>query len=134
MLTCFEMRGRNIFILKIIMRSCTHMHLNQNEEGFTLIEMLIVMSVIALLLVLITPRLGNHNENIAKKSDEATVSFVNTQIQAYYLDNGEYPESLQALVNDDYLKADIIDPNRIVLAFETSENKKVHLVEDVPVP
>lgn len=134
MLTCFEMRGRNVFILKIIMRSCTHMHLNQNEEGFTLIEMLIVMSVIALLLVLITPRLGNHNENIAKKSDEATVSFVNTQIQAYYLDNGEYPESLQALVNDDYLKADIIDPNRIVLAFETSENKKVHLVEDVPVP
>lgn len=110
------------------------MHLNQNEEGFTLIEMLIVMSVIALLLVLITPRLGNHNENIAKKSDEATVSFVNAQIQAYYLDNGEYPESLQALVNDDYLKADIIDPNRIILAFETSENKKVHLVEDVPVP
>ena len=106
----------------------------QNEDGFTLIEMLIVMSIIALILVLITPRLGSHNENIAAKSDEATVSFVNTQIQAYYLDHGTYPESLQVLVTDEYIKADVIDSKRISLAFETSENKKVQLVEDVTLP
>ncbi|GEM00474.1 competence protein ComGC [Halolactibacillus halophilus] len=102
----------------------------KNEKGFTLIEMLIVMSIIAVLLILITPKLADHQENITKKSDEAIVGFVNTQIQAYYLDTGTFPTTINALVTDNYIDEDLISSASKAIIFTDESNKKVALVSE----
>lgn len=102
----------------------------KNNEGFTLIEMLIVMSIIAILLILITPKLADHQENITVKSDEAIISFVNTQIQAYYLDTGTFPVTIEALVTDNYIDEDLIESASRTIVFTDTSNKEVALASE----
>ncbi|MGM0523096.1 MAG: competence type IV pilus major pilin ComGC [Bacillota bacterium] len=102
----------------------------KNEEGFTLIEMLIVMSIIAILLILITPKLADHQENITLKSDEAIVGFVNTQIQAYYLDSGTFPLTIETLETEGYIEEDLISSASKEIVFTDASNKKVMLVSE----
>lgn len=102
----------------------------KKEQGFTLIEMLIVMSIIAVLLILITPKLADHQENITQKSDEAVVNFVNTQIQAYYLDEGSFPTTLNDLVVNKYIDADLLNSTSKTIAFTDTTNKEVALTSD----
>lgn len=102
----------------------------KNDQGFTLIEMLIVMSIIAILLILITPKLADHQENITIKSDEAIVDFVNTQIQAYYLDTGTFPTTINDLVTHNYIDEDLISSASKDITFTDESNKKVDLVSE----
>ncbi len=102
----------------------------KNDEGFTLIEMLIVMSIIAILLILITPKLADHQENITIKSDEAIVGFVNTQIQAYYLDTGTFPSTIDDLVTNNYIDEDLISSASKGIVFTNESNKKVALASE----
>jgi competence protein ComGC len=102
----------------------------KNENGFTLIEMLIVMSIIAVLLILITPKLADHQENITLKSDEAIVGFINTQIQAYYLDTGTFPLTIEALESEGYIEKDLILSASKKITFTDASNKKVMLVSE----
>lgn len=102
----------------------------KNENGFTLIEMLIVMSIIALLLILITPKLADHQENITKRSDEAVVGFVNTQIQTYYLDHHHFPADFDALITGQYIEEGLISSTTTSLVFTDTTNKKVELASE----
>ncbi|GEM04410.1 hypothetical protein HMI01_13980 [Halolactibacillus miurensis] len=102
----------------------------RNNNGFTLIEMLIVMSIIAVLLILITPKLADHQESITRKSDDAIVGFVNTQIQAFYLDEGQFPSTLDDLVSHDYIDAELIGSASKPIDFTDTSNKKVALVSE----
>ncbi|MFC6323031.1 prepilin-type N-terminal cleavage/methylation domain-containing protein [Companilactobacillus baiquanensis] len=52
----------------------------RTREAFTLIEMVIVLFIISLLLVLIIPNLGTQKNNAVKKTDEAFVTTLQTQV------------------------------------------------------
>lgn len=90
----------------------------KKEDGFTLIEMLIVMSVIAILIVLISPRLGDQSKQVNEQSYEAVESFINAQIQSYYLDNQVYPASIEALESSGYIK---LDTSRYHIVYENNK-------------
>ncbi len=47
-----------------------------NEKGFTLIEMLIVLLVISVLLLITIPNVAKHNTNIQSKGCEGLVNIV----------------------------------------------------------
>ncbi len=79
-------------------------------SGFTLIEILVVMSVIGILITLAIP---SYNLAILK-AKEATLKedlFVfRDLLDQYYSDHGVYPASLQELVETGYLRAVPVDP------------------------
>lgn len=75
-----------------------------NEKGFTLVEMMIVMLVISVLLIVTIPNVAKHNENINAKGCEAYVKMVEAQVQSYKLKNNKIP-TLAELKTDGYLSA-----------------------------
>ncbi|GGK03237.1 competence protein ComGC [Lentibacillus kapialis] len=72
----------------------------KNERGFTLIEMLIVLMIISVLIILIVPNLGKKSEEVHDKGCEALVSVVQAQADAYLIDTGAYPASIDTLVGE----------------------------------
>ncbi|GAA0296228.1 competence protein ComGC [Gracilibacillus halotolerans] len=75
-----------------------------NDKGFTLIEMLIVLAVITILLVIMVPNLSSQNSEIQAKGCDALLSMVENQVLAYELDKGNKPQNLQLLVKEGYIK------------------------------
>ncbi|SDB99464.1 competence protein ComGC [Pelagirhabdus alkalitolerans] len=102
----------------------------KNEKGFTLIEMLIVLAVISILLILLVPNLADRNKDIHAKSEETMVQMAENQTQAYFIDHGQYPESIQALVAADYLSTDLVANKTKRLIYEDTLNYRV-TTEDV---
>ena len=55
----------------------------KNKDGFTLIEMLIVLFIIAILLILIIPNITKNIDTAKDKSSEAYEKTVQSQVTAY---------------------------------------------------
>ncbi len=60
-------------------------------RGFTLVEMLTVMAVIAVLASLIVAVMGVVQRNAAAKRAESEIATLTAQLENYRADNGEYP-------------------------------------------
>jgi len=78
----------------------------KNQNGFTLIEMMIVMLIISVLLIITIPNITKHNSNINDKGCQAFVKMVQAQVQAYQMEKKKLPENVQDLVEAGYLKPD----------------------------
>jgi len=80
------------------------------EQGFTLLELIIVIAIIGILATIAMPKLL-HTPDKAKEAVLRTdLRTFRDVIDQYYADKGKYPESLDVLVEDDYLRAIPIDP------------------------
>lgn len=80
------------------------------RRGFTLIEILIAMSILALLLTIALPQ---YFGSIAKSKDVAlqeNLRVMRVVIDKYYGDKGRYPASLEDLVQEKYLRSIPMDP------------------------
>lgn len=79
-------------------------------RGFTLIEMVIVFALIGILVGLGLPQykysLVKARESVLREN----LFQIRKQIDLYYQDKGKYPASLQALVQDGYLRSMPVDP------------------------
>lgn len=104
----------------------------KKEAGFTLIEMLIVLAIISLLLILVVPNLTEQNQTLTNNSEEVLIQMAENQTQAYYLEKGKYPDSIEQLVTEGYLKTDKLSNNTRKLVYENTETYevKVQNIED----
>lgn len=75
-------------------------------QGFTLLEMLIVLFVIAVLIILFVPNLMKQTDGINKQGDAALEKVIVTQSEMYYLDNNERPKSTDDLLKGGYISKD----------------------------
>lgn len=76
----------------------------KNEQGFTLIEMMVVMLIISVLLIITIPNVTKHNSNINKKGCEAFVQMVQSQVQSYEIEHdNQIPISIDDLKTAGYL-------------------------------
>jgi general secretion pathway protein G len=83
---------------------------HRSARAFTLIELLVVLSIIALLLTLAVPRYI-HSVDVAKEAVLVeNLHIVRETIDKFYGDKGRYPESLDELVSERYLRSLPHDP------------------------
>jgi general secretion pathway protein G len=95
---------------------------SSREAGFTLVEMLVVLSIIGLIVALVGPRVLSYLSESKVKAARIQIEGFSSALDLYYLDNGSYPTSgdgLAALVqrpnsvsswNGPYLKSSLV-PN-----------------------
>ncbi|MBD9395266.1 type II secretion system protein [Acidovorax sp. ACV01] len=80
------------------------------RRGFTLIEILIAMSILALLLTIALPQ---YFGSISRSKDVAlqeNLRVMRVVIDKYYGDKGKHPSSLEDLVQEKYLRSIPMDP------------------------
>lgn len=80
------------------------------RRGFTLIELLAVLAIIATLLSLALPRYFASVDRSKEAVLKEDLYQMRKAIGQYYADKGKYPESLETLVSDRYLRAVPVDP------------------------
>jgi general secretion pathway protein G len=78
--------------------------------GFTLIELMVVFAIVALLLTLAVPRYFGSLERSKEAVLKEDLYQLRDAIGKYYGDKGKYPESLDSLANEKYLRKVPIDP------------------------
>ena len=79
-------------------------------RGFTLIELLVVLAIVGTLLMLAVPRYSTSVERSREAVLKQNLVNVRDALDKYYSDKGRYPESLEALVTEKYLRAMPLDP------------------------
>lgn len=80
------------------------------SHGFSLIELIVVIAIIAMLLVVALPRYQASIDRAELVALKTNLRALRDSIDRYEEDKGEYPGSLQQLVESRYLKSIPIDP------------------------
>ena len=78
--------------------------------GFTLIEILVVMSIIALLLALAVPRYFKSVTRAQEAVLKENLTLIRDALDKHYADTGKYPANLAELVSKRYLRKLPEDP------------------------
>ena len=82
----------------------------ERHKGFTLIELLVVMAIIATLMTIAVPRYFSSLENSKKTTLRQSLAVMREALDQYYGDTGRYPDSIEELVAQRYLRALPLDP------------------------
>lgn len=73
----------------------------RGEEGFTLIEIMVVVFILGLLITLVAPRILGRTDEARQTKAAADIKSIEQALSLYKLDNGSFPtteQGLQALV------------------------------------
>lgn len=79
-------------------------------RGFTLIELMVVMAIIALLVGIAAPRYFQSVERAREGVLKTNLNLLRDAIDKHYADTGRYPETLDELVSKRYLRSLPRDP------------------------
>lgn len=101
--------------------------LQRPTRGFTLIELVVVISILAILSGVLVPRVSSHLESARDARRLADVKAVRAAVEQYFLDRGSYPPAnansqfggwdvsndgdfIRVLRDQGYLDEDAVDP------------------------
>lgn len=80
------------------------------HKGFTLIELLVVLAIMALLSTLVLPRYFQHLDKGKEIVLQENLRLTRQVLTKFYHDQGRYPDSLQELLDHQYLNQLPYDP------------------------
>ena len=69
----------------------------RGEAGFTLVEILVVITIIGLIMALVGPRVLNYLSESKAKAAKIQIESFSSALDLYYLDLGRYPTSNEGL-------------------------------------
>ena len=81
-----------------------------SRRGFTLLELLVVMAIIATLLTIAVPRYFRSLERSKEAVLAQDLASLRESIDKFYGDTGKYPQTLAVLVDKRYLRKIPVDP------------------------
>jgi general secretion pathway protein G len=80
------------------------------RRGFTLIELMVVLTIVGLLLSVAVPRYFHSVQRSKENILRANIVTTRHALDKYVGDNGRYPDTLEQLVEKRYLRAMPYDP------------------------
>ena len=80
------------------------------RNGFTLVELLVVMAIIAMLLSLAAPRYFSSVDKSKEAVLRENLAMTRQALDKFFGDNGKYPDVLDDLVTKKYLRSLPMDP------------------------
>lgn len=69
----------------------------RSQSGFTLIEIMVVIVILAILAGLVVPNIVGQSDKARIKTTEITLSSISNVLDQYRADNGRYPTTAQGL-------------------------------------
>src|SRR5258706_7401216 len=69
----------------------------RNERGFTLVEVLVVITIIALMMGLVGPRVLNYLGESKTKAAKIQIESLSASLDLFFIDAGRYPTSSERL-------------------------------------
>ena len=81
-----------------------------HEAGFTLLELLVVMTIIGILAAVAIPALRDSPQRAREAALREDLFTLRSTIDQYHGDKGYYPPDLATLVTDGYLRQIPVDP------------------------
>ena len=69
------------------------------QRGFTLVELLLVLVILALIAGLVLPGIIGKAESAKAKAASSQISRISMSVESFYLDTGSTPSDLDELVN-----------------------------------
>ncbi|MBW8906550.1 MAG: prepilin-type N-terminal cleavage/methylation domain-containing protein [Betaproteobacteria bacterium] len=82
----------------------------KKRRGFTLIELMVVMTIIALLISVVVPDYIGKMRRAEEAVLQENLTLMRDSLDKHYADTGRYPTSLEDLVAKHYLRAIPKDP------------------------
>jgi general secretion pathway protein G len=73
---------------------------HKGQRGFTLVELLLVLVILALIAGLVLPGIIGKAESAKAKAAAAQISRISMSVESFYLDTGNTPSSLEELVKE----------------------------------
>jgi general secretion pathway protein G len=73
--------------------------LNRQQGGFTLIEIIIVMIILAGLAAYIIPKVTDQSESAQRRQAKVKMADITAALSLHKLEVGKYPENLQGLIS-----------------------------------
>ena len=70
----------------------------RRQRGFTLIELLLVLVILGILAAIVVPKFSGRTEQARVGAARTQIAAFSTALDAFEVDNGYYPKSLQDLV------------------------------------
>ena len=80
------------------------------NKGFTLVELLVVLAILALLLTLAAPRYFSSIDRAKDAALKQDLNVMRESIDKFYADTGQYPKTLDDLVERKYIRKLPFDP------------------------
>jgi len=80
------------------------------RRGFTLIELIVVMAIVALLVAIAGPRYFTSLHKSKETALRQTLVVTRDALDKFYGDTGKYPETLEVLITKRYLRTMPVDP------------------------
>ena len=72
--------------------------IRNSRRAFTLVEMLLVITIIGILAALVVPKMMGRSEQARQAAARADISSIKTALDAFEVDNGYYPKSIMDLI------------------------------------
>ena len=70
---------------------------DRGEAGFTLVEMLVVITIIGMIMALVGPRVLSYLSESKAKAAKIQIESFSSALDLYYLDLGRYPSTNEGL-------------------------------------
>lgn len=79
--------------------------MKRNQKGFTLVELMVVVLIIAILVAIAIPLYTKSQESAQRSACKANLRTLMGSIAQYMSENGSYPDDLQTLADEGYIKS-----------------------------
>lgn len=99
------------------------------ESGFTLIELVVVIAILAVLMTMIVPKVTQALKKAQDETSKANRHIIKNALERYYIDNDEYPDSLSKLIEEDYIEIELEENESSKYNYHVGENNQSYTLE-----
>lgn len=107
---------------------------SRSRNGFTLIELIVVLTIVSLMLSIVVPRYFYSIDKAKESMLRQNLSSMRQTIDKFYGDMGRYPNSLDEMVQRKYIRAVPSDPlteSTTTWRVVESENQDLGVIYDI---